>query len=68
MTGVNIHLAECPYCSVEFYTKLPQESKTKALDCVECGDTFKIQYQFEEREEQIEVEMEVMEVVENDNE
>lgn len=57
MSGVNIHVVECPYCSQEFYTKLPDGDETKDVECVECDDPFNVQYEFEEKEEQIEVEI-----------
>lgn len=57
MGEINIHVVECPYCSHEFYTQLPDGDEEKEIGCVECDDPFGVEYEFEEREEQIEVEI-----------
>ncbi len=68
MSGINIHVVECPYCSQEFYKSLPKEDIVEETECVECEDPFEVEYVFEEREEQIEVEIELREIEENENE
>jgi len=68
MSGVNIHVVECPYCSFEFYTALPKEDITEEIECVECEDPFNVQYEFEEREEQIEVDITLSTIEESEDE
>ena len=63
-TGVNIHMCPCPVCGKEFYVHMPNESDgvfEEDTECVECDASFVRQYEFTEREESIDVEVEVLE-------